>query len=80
MSKHIAYVCNEIHDNGGWTCPYCAGGLFLCTKCGLAEGELTTECPGVPLTHSQYEDLERGTLDFKDGQWKTVNPWYNKKA
>ena len=27
-------------------CPICDGGLFVCTVCGQAEGELEHECPG----------------------------------
>jgi hypothetical protein len=51
-------------------CVYCDGGLAFCTTCGAAEGELTTECPGVRTTESQRQAVMAGTLDFVDGVWK----------
>ena len=49
-------------------CPICEGGLAVCKVCGLAEGELTTECPGVPsCEHS--EAICAGLKDFRDGAW-----------
>jgi hypothetical protein len=44
---HTYYVCDGQHDDGGWSCSYCAGGLQLCTVCGRGEGDLAEHCPGV---------------------------------
>ena len=49
-------------------CPICEGGLVLCSICKLAEGSLTTECPGedslkrLDAVYNQY-------IDFREGRW-----------
>ncbi len=49
---------------------WCDGGLALCTVCGLAEGELTTECPGMKTSEDQRRRIYSvGDLDFRDGKW-----------
>jgi hypothetical protein len=56
------------------TCPICDGGLAVCTVCKAAEGELTAECPGEPVPYERREQVYAGILNFKNGQWITVNP------
>ena len=59
-----------IHENcEKQSCPYCDGGLFLCTICGGFEGSLTTECPGKQMTEYQEQSVCNGFVDFKNGRW-----------
>lgn len=52
-------------------CPVCDGGLSICTVCLLAEGELTTECPGIAVVDPNRRELiYSGKLDFVEGEWK----------
>ena len=62
---HIAFQCRC----GESVCPYCAGGLFNCIRCGAAEGQLPTDCPGVKMTETQKDETFIGALDFKDDRW-----------
>lgn len=41
--------------------------LAMCKVCGLAEGGLTTDCPGQPC--NKGEDVYCGKIDFIDGKW-----------
>ena len=50
-------------------CPVCEGGLGICTVCGLIEGSLTTECPGVPSWAEHGENVYAGKEDFVGGRW-----------
>jgi len=51
-------------------CAVCDGGLAVCKVCGLAEGELTTECPGDGKPwHKLGDAVRRGHIDFWDGRW-----------
>lgn len=72
-SGHVWYEHNDANPcsyQGGTGCPYCDGGLGLCTVCGLAEGALTTHCPGRKVTEAEEKEIyENGTLDYRDGQW-----------
>jgi len=54
-------------DCGG-TCFVCCCGY--CNNCGLAEGCLTTECPGEPSFVEHGDDVYKGREDFVDGEWK----------
>lgn len=49
-------------------CPICIGGLGICKVCGLAEGELTTDCPGED-SRSMGEATYSGNLDYVGGKW-----------
>lgn len=63
---HTFYEC------GCWEtgCPFCDGGLALCTVCKGVEGTLTTDCCGRPLTENEEKEIyDEGRLDFKDGHW-----------
>lgn len=52
--------------------------LVFCTVCKLAEGSLTSECPGHPVANEKYnkdgltydEAVYRGLVDFKEGKWQ----------
>lgn len=50
-------------------CVVCRGDLSLCTVCGLAEGQLTTDCPGERVSPQKGEEVYRGHIDFKEGKW-----------
>ena len=66
MTKHIykEYNCQE------GTYQYCGGGLAFCTVCKGAEGSLTTDCCGRPITEEEeYKIYNLGILDFRDGKW-----------
>lgn len=66
MTDHIW----EEHENcDRLGCCVCEGGLAICTVCGLIEGSLTTDCPGV-RSHALYgDDIYAGKIDFKSGKW-----------
>ena len=62
-------------------CPTCDGALFQCKNCRLAEGSLTTECPGSsPISEEKEAAIYGGYLDFKEGEWvegrNTIRPTY----
>lgn len=62
----------ETHDNCEKTnCLICDGGLSICEVCGLAEGELTTDCPGEKVSWDKKEFLMSGELDYRlcEGGW-----------
>ena len=40
-----------------------------CRHCEGQEQDLTTECPGKPLTDEQREEIEAGSLDYHRGKW-----------
>lgn len=65
--KHVWYKCKQPCTRNG--CPYCEGGLGLCTVCGGAEGSLTTDCCGHHLNEHIQDAIYKGGLDFKDGKW-----------
>jgi hypothetical protein len=50
-------------------CNICVGGLHLCKVCGLAEGWLTTECPGYDVPYDMGELVGKKRIDFVDGKW-----------
>ena len=62
--KDCPYCSSPDYDN----CNICEGGLSWCKVCNLAEGELTTECPGEDST--LFKDATyAGNMDFIDGRW-----------
>lgn len=62
---HIYYrYCNN-PDCGG-TCIYCT--LDICKVCGLGEGSLTSECPGINSLE-MADEIYDGLKDFKNGKW-----------
>jgi len=58
-------------SDGRRSCPICDGGLCVCKICGLAEGELTTECPGVS-SRKYGSAVYAGMMDFRDGRWVMI--------
>lgn len=55
-------------------CPICDGDLFSCTVCDGAEGSLTTDCYGSPLTSIELEGVMQGEFDVLDGQKVQLYP------
>lgn len=74
QSGHVAFECAKDHDDGGWSCMFCAGGLFACTRCGSFEGMTTTHCPGdgLDVRGNIGDAVYAGQLDFRDGEWVPV--------
>jgi putative hydrolase of HD superfamily len=64
-SGHVRHVCELVHDDGGWTCQFCAGGLFACSRCDSFEGATTTHCPGRKMSAEEIDAVYAGTLDFR---------------
>ena len=65
-SGHVA----EKHENCKTPyCQICEGGLTICNRCGLAEGSLTTHCPGVESYAAHGDAVYAGKEDFFNGQW-----------
>jgi hypothetical protein len=54
-------------DCGG-TCFICCCGI--CDACGLAEGALTTHCPGTGVNGETQDAIHAGKKDFIDGEWR----------
>ncbi len=50
-------------------CPVCHGGLAVCAVCGAGEGELTTDCPGVPVPVEIRAQVYAGQVDYRFGGW-----------
>lgn len=63
MPEHKRHQCDK-----DWCTP-CRGGLFLCTVCKGAEGDLPTECPGRVMTEQERHAVLHGDLDYKGGEW-----------
>lgn len=51
------------------SCPICDGGLEVCEVCGMAEGELTMECPGTQVGPEFRKASYHALLEFRDGRW-----------
>ncbi|KLU61725.1 hypothetical protein CEB3_c19030 [Peptococcaceae bacterium CEB3] len=49
-------------------CLICDGGLAVCKVCHLAEGTLTTDCPGEPVPPNLEDLIYSGELDYRDGR------------
>lgn len=64
---HTPYHCQRPCTRNG--CPYCDGGLLLCTRCGGLEGSLPSQCPGQRMARSTEEAVYAGYLEFRDGVW-----------
>jgi hypothetical protein len=51
-------------------CFCCNGGLFLCTRCGGAEGSLPTDCPGERMSQELDMAVYGGRVDYlRDRGW-----------
>lgn len=73
---HIDYVCPGEHDDGGWTCQFCAGGLWACSVCSGFEGAMPTQCPGTGMTADQSDLVYGGLLDYRKGAWVEKPSYY----
>lgn len=51
------------------SCPYQSGVIKDCVKCGLMDGELTTECPNNPTHELMAYFAFEGSMDFINGSW-----------
>lgn len=60
--------CNCDKYENGQSCMVCDGGLAICRVCGLMEGSLTTDCPGVESWSEYSERVYKGELDYREGQ------------
>jgi hypothetical protein len=77
----MTYVGNERKREHTWlahgpgecpspgSCNVCDGGLGLCTVCGGAEGTLTLDCPGEPVSSARQEAVYAGRAEFVRGRW-----------
>lgn len=66
---HVLHVCPGKHEDGGWSCMFCAGGLSACDRCGAFEGAWPDECPGTAMTGEQSDAVYAGRLNYRDGGW-----------
>jgi hypothetical protein len=69
VDDHVDYVCKRDHEDGGWSCQFCAGGLWACSVCDGFEGAMPTQCPGARMTADQSDAVYKGRLDFRAGRW-----------
>lgn len=63
--------CSEIDKERGTECLICSG-LFICKVCCGAEGSLPTHCPGSGLSYDQEQLIMGKKLDYKNGEWITI--------
>jgi hypothetical protein len=80
--EHAYKTRQDCDCSGDINCWVCEGGLFICKACGLLEGSLTTECPGVPSFSEHARNVYEGLEDFVGGEWvNTPSPHSpNRKA
>lgn len=65
VRNHVRVDCKC----GRTGCMFCDGGLFACSVCGLIEGSLTTQCPGVESYRDHGDAVYEGREDFIGGKW-----------
>ena len=58
---HHRYRCNCEE----MSCPTCGGELYMCTRCGGAEGSLPTHCPGEQLSAVTLDKIFEGEIDYQ---------------
>lgn len=78
-AQHTSFGNNHIpveHASGecpqrerGLSCMFCDGGLSACEVCGGFEGAMPSDCPGEPMTYARGQEVYRGEIDFRDGNW-----------
>lgn len=61
-------------------CQLCDGGLFLCARCGAAEGTLTTACPVKPVDFATQQLVYNALLDYRGFRWVTIPPGIKKRV
>lgn len=65
MGGHVRVEhCGNPNCNGCVVCD-----CFVCSRCGLLEGALTTECPGVESYREHGDAVYKGEIDYVDGKW-----------
>lgn len=69
MIKHTE--CDDL------ACWFCEGGLWGCEQCSGLEGGMPTECPGIPMTRDQMDQVYVGDLDFRAGGWRQETSQYS---
>lgn len=66
--QHLRVNCQP--DKDGYLSDACAAGscpcgnLFMCKRCGGAEGSLPTDCPGEKITREQADAIYAGKLNY----------------
>lgn len=65
--NHVYIEPKDCNCGDDPSCQICQGGLAVCKVCGLLEGGLTTDCPGVP-SHDKGDEVYAGKLDYREGQ------------
>jgi hypothetical protein len=71
--KHIFYKPEDCNCIEKIHCPICEGGLAMCKICKLAEGSLTTDCPGEIVDYETETKILRGELDYREDEGGWVN-------
>lgn len=85
LDGHVMHVCLGDHEDGGWSCGFCAGGLSACDECDAFEGAWPDQCPGERMTGGQAERVYRGELNYRDGAWwreccQVMRPIHDREA
>lgn len=73
--EHVEFICDCRREG----CVFCGGGLFQCTICGAAEGELLRYCPGYRLNNEAKDACYTGNvidLPF----WQDMKKYYQKNS
>ncbi len=75
MREHIYKTSADCENCIDPNCWVCEARLCVCKVCGLYEGSLTTECPGVRSYAEHADDVYTGKKDFRNGAWvKMISP------
>ncbi len=70
--KHKFEDCPESGCEYPIRCGWCEGSESHCTECGLAEGILTKECPGVMAPERTQQRVMDNEIDYVDGSWVKI--------
>lgn len=70
MNNHTLHVCTDRHEDGGWGCMFCAGGLSMCDVCSAFEGAWPDDCPGNDMDARTIDLVYTGRLNYRDGWWR----------
>lgn len=70
MTDHQYHVCTERHEDGGWSCKFCAAGLSMCDVCSAFEGAWPDHCPGNRMDMRTIDLVYTGRLNYRDGWWR----------
>lgn len=79
MPKKAHTAIPSCEDPSCSSCPICD--LYICSKCGLGEGSLTSWCPGTNVDLSEttlFGDFQvlselvyQGKIDYNGDEWVT---------